>query len=78
MKLKNKKEDFTWMILGKLGASLLGNILVGKGVIRAGDGVTAKSITKETRSRRQGKGIAKADGSCRSLKKIDFQCHLIL
>ena len=39
------------MLLGTLGASLLGNILVGKGVIRAGDG----AITK-----RQGRGIIRA------------------
>ena len=34
MKLKNKEKDF----LGTLGASLLGDILSGKGVIRAGEG----------------------------------------
>ena len=32
MKLKNKKVDF---LLGTLGASLLWNMLAGKGVIRA-------------------------------------------
>ena len=39
------------MLLGTLGASLLGNILVGEGVIRAGDG----AITK-----RQGREIIRA------------------
>ena len=45
------------MLLGTLGASLLGNILAGKGVIRAGDGAIAKakSVSKEKRSKRQGK-----------------------
>ena len=38
MKLKNKKEDFFSIILGALGASLLGNILAGKGMNRAGEG----------------------------------------
>ena len=27
------------MLLGTLGASLLGNLLTGKGIIRAGDGI---------------------------------------
>ena len=31
------------MLLGTLNASLLGNILAGKGVIRAGKGATAAS-----------------------------------
>ena len=31
MKLKNKEEDFLSMLLGTLGASLLGNSLTGKG-----------------------------------------------
>ena len=50
------------MLLGTLRASLLGNILAGKGVIRAGDGAIArtKGVSKETRSKRQGKGIIRA------------------
>ena len=39
MKLKNKKEDFLVMLLGTLGASLLGNIFAGKGINRAIEGV---------------------------------------
>ena len=35
---KEQRSGFLGMLLGKLGASLLGNILTGKGVIRAGDG----------------------------------------
>ena len=31
------------MLLGTLGASLRGNLLTGKGTIRAGEGVTATS-----------------------------------
>ena len=38
MKLKNKNGEFLSMLLGALGASLLGNMLAGKGVIRAGEG----------------------------------------
>ena len=46
MKLKNKVEDFL-VLLGTLDASLLGNILVGKGAI-------VKSVSKETKSKKQG------------------------
>ena len=46
MELKNKEEDFL-VLLGTLDASLLGNILVGKGAI-------VKSVSKETKSKKQG------------------------
>ena len=36
---KEQKGGFLSMLLGTLGASLLGNILVGKGINRAGEGV---------------------------------------
>ena len=35
---KEQKGGFLSMLLGKLGASLLGNMLAGKGVVRAGEG----------------------------------------
>ena len=35
---KEQRSGFLGMLLGTLGASLLGNILTGKGVIRADDG----------------------------------------
>ena len=35
---KEQKGGFLNMLLGTLGASLLGNMLAGKGVIRAGEG----------------------------------------
>ena len=38
MKHKNKKEDFLVAVLVTLGASLLVNLLVQRGVIRAGKG----------------------------------------
>ena len=34
----NKKGGFLSMLLGTLGASLLGNMLVGKGIVREGEG----------------------------------------
>ena len=36
---KEQKGGFLGMLLGTLGASLLGNLLTGKGVIRAGEGI---------------------------------------
>ena len=36
---KNQKEGFLSMLFGTLGASLLENILAGKGIIRAGSGL---------------------------------------
>ena len=38
MKQKNKKGGFLSMLLGTLSASLLGNLLTGKGICRAGKG----------------------------------------
>ena len=35
---KKQKGGFLSMLLGTLGASLLGNLLAGKGAIRAGEG----------------------------------------
>ena len=35
---KEQKRGFLSMLLGTLGASLLGNLLAGKGIVRAGSG----------------------------------------
>ena len=48
---KEQKGGFLSMLLGTLGASLLGNILAGKGMNRAKKGTIAK---------RQGRGIVRA------------------
>ena len=48
------------MLLGTLGASLLGNILAVKGINRAGEGSIAQSISKKTKSKRQSPGILRA------------------
>ena len=61
-KTKKQKWRFLGMLLGTLGAILLGNILEGKGIVRAGSG------------NKQGKGSLKA----RYGKESDFQCCLIL
>ena len=36
---KKQKGGFLSMLLGTLGASLLGNLLSGKGTVRAGEGI---------------------------------------
>ena len=45
---KEQKGRFLSMLLGTLGASLLGNLLTGKGIVRAGSG------------NKKGKGIVRA------------------
>ena len=40
---KEQKGGFFSMLLGTLGASLLGNILAGKGINRAGEGIVRAS-----------------------------------
>ena len=37
-KAKKQKRGFLSMLLGTLGASLLGNVLTGKGIVTAGSG----------------------------------------
>ena len=37
--VKEQKGGFLSMLLGTLGASLLGNLLTGKGINRAGEGI---------------------------------------
>ena len=56
---KEQKEGFLSMLLGTLGASLLGNILTGRGVIvkSRGRGAMAKSVSEETKSKKQVRGI---------------------
>ena len=50
-KTKEQKGGFLSMLLGTLGASLLGTFLLGKGTVRAGEGVVTagngSSIKKE-------------------------------
>ena len=60
---KEQKVGFLSMVLGKLGASLLGNLLTGgKGIMRAGEGSVA--------SRNKGDGIVRAGSG--SKKKTKF------
>ena len=59
---KEQKGGFLSMLLRTLGASLLGNLLTGKWIVRAGTG------------NEKGKGIVRAGTE----KESDFQCRLIL
>ena len=51
--VKEQKGGFLSMLLGTLGASLLANILTGRGAM-------AKGVSKETKSTSQGRGIYRA------------------
>ena len=57
------------MLLGTLGASLLGNILAGKGINRAGEGIVRAGY-----GNKKGKGIVTAGYSSKrySIKNKDF------
>ena len=71
------------MLLGTLGASLLGNLLTGKGILRAGSGNRkGKGIVRAGTGNNKGKGILRAGSGCTlcssSKKEWDFQCRLIL
>ena len=58
---KEQKGGFLSMLLGTLGASLLGNLLTGKGIVRAGSG------------NKKGKGIVTAgSGGNKKEEKWDF------
>ena len=74
---KDQKGGFSSMLLGTLGASLLGNLLTGKGIVRAGSGNgKGKGIVRAGSGNNKGKGIVRA-GSGRPLssalqKQLDF------
>ena len=60
---KEQKGGFPSMLPGSLGASLLGNILVGKGMNRAGEG-----IVRAVYGNKKGKVIVRVGHRCHSLK----------
>ena len=58
---KEQKGGFLSMLLGTLGATLLGNVLAGKGIVRAGSGnKKVKGIVRAGSGNKKGKGIVKA------------------
>ena len=62
-----QKGVFLSMLLGTLGASLLENLLIGKGILRAGSGRSLSPSLKNNK----GKGILRA-GSGNNKKEWDF------
>ena len=65
------------MLLGTLGASLLRNLLTGKGILRAGSGNNkGKGILRAGSGNKKGKGILRAGSgrplSSTSKKEWDF------
>ena len=66
---KEQKGEFLSMLLGTLGASLLGNILTGKGILRAGFGnKEGKGILRAGSGNKKGNGILRAGSG----KEWDF------
>ena len=63
--IKNETEEqkggFLSTLLGTFGASLLGNLLLGKGIVRAGSGTKkGKWIVRASSGNKKGKGIVRA------------------
>ena len=66
---KEQKGGFLIMLLGTLGATLLGNLLSGKGIVRAGSGNNkGKGIVRAGSGNNKGKGIVRAGSG----KEWDF------
>ena len=49
--IKEQKGGFLGMLLGTLGASLLGNLLSGKGTVRAGEGIVRAGYSSSVKKR---------------------------
>ena len=56
---KEQKGGFLSMLLGTLGASLLGNLITGKGIVRAGTGNKKGKGIVRVGTRNKGKGVAR-------------------
>ena len=70
---KEQKGGFLSMLLGTLGASLLGNLLSGKGIVRAGSGNNkGKGIVRAGSGNNKGKGVVRAGYGNHSQNKMDF------
>ena len=71
---KEQKGEFLSMLLGTLGASLLGNLLTGKVFIRAGSGNNkGKGVVRAGYgNNNKGKGVARAGYGNQLKNKVDF------
>ena len=61
---KEQKGGFLSMLLGTLGASLLGNLLTGKGIARAGTGRPFSSVSQKNRIFNAASSFNKGWGIC--------------
>ena len=72
---KEQKGGFLSILLGTLRASLLGNLLTGKGIVRAGtENKKGKGILRAGTGNKKGKGIVRAG----SRKKWNVKSCLML
>ena len=70
---KEQKEGFLSMLLGILGASLLGNLLTGKGAVRAGYGNNkGKGVVRAGYGNNKGKGVVRAGYGNQLKNKVGF------
>ena len=71
---KEQKEGFLSMLLGTLGASLLGDLLTGKGFVRAGSGNNkGKGVVRVGYdNNNKGKGVVRASYGNQLKNKVDF------
>ena len=70
---KEQKGGFLSVLLGTLGASLLGNLLTGKGIVRAGSGNNkGKGIVRAGSGNNKGKGVVRAGYGNQLKNKMDF------
>ena len=71
---KEQKGGFLSMLLGTLGASLLGNLFTGKGVVRAGYGNhKGKGVVRAAYgNNNKGKGVVRAGYGNQLKIKVDF------
>ena len=70
---KEQKGGSLSMLLGTLGASLLGNLLTGKGIVRAGSGNNkGKGIVRAGSGNNKGKGVVRAGYGNQLKNKMDF------
>ena len=68
---KEQKGGSLSMLLGTLWASLLGNLLTGKGILRAGSGnKKGKGIVRAGSGNKKGKGIVRAGSGNKKGKGI--------
>ena len=71
---KEQKGGFLSMLLGTLGASLLGNLLTGKGIVKAGSGNNkGKGVIRAGYGKNnKGKGVVRAGYGNQLKNKVDF------